>query len=256
VHLDPHLMTFFILILSGFVAAFIDSMVGGGGLITVPALLLSGLPAPMVLGTNKLAGTMGSSTSTISYLVSGKVNFSVVKYWFPLSFIGSILGAYIVHQLPSSFLRPMVVVLLIVITIYTIFKRDSGKESTYRGLTKRMMWLAALIAVIIGFYDGFFGPGTGSFLIVAFLMVGFDFVTAAGSARALNFASNLGALLMFASLHAVNYTYGLTMGVAMVLGAIAGSRFAIRRGPSVVKPLFLTVTILLIGKQVWTLFIH
>lgn len=235
----------------GFLASFIDSVVGGGGLISTPALLLTGLPLPVVLGTNKLASSMGSLTSTISFIASGKINFHLVKYLIPFSLIGAVLGSLAVQQVPSAFLKPLVIVLLIGVAIYTVFKKEWGKNSTYSGITKKKGYVSVLVAFVIGFYDGFFGPGTGSFLIFAFLSLGFDFVTAAGNAKALNFTSNVASLITFIYLGSVNFPYGLIMGAAMVAGALIGSRVAIRKGTSYIRPLFITVTIVLIGKQIW-----
>jgi uncharacterized protein len=250
-HLSLGMIIF--LFMSGFVASFVDSTVGGGGLISLPALLFAGLHPALALGTNKLAGTCSSLTSTLSYFRSGKVNVQLVKYLFPLSLVGSIAGAILVHNLPASFLRPLVIVMLILVTIYTILKKDMGTTSTYRGMTRRMVVAAAFVALLIGFYDGFFGPGTGSFLIFAFLLIGFDYVQASGNAKALNFASNAGALCTFVALHGIQYAYGAIMGAGMVAGAVAGSQMAIRKGAAYVKPIFILVTVAMIGKQLWSL---
>jgi uncharacterized membrane protein YfcA len=243
------MLTFLIVV--GFLASFVDSVVGGGGLIALPALLFAGLPPVYALGTNKLAGTMSSLTSTVSFLKSGKINFQLVKYLFPLSLIGAVLGTYTVRLIPSSFMKPMVIILLIGVTIYTLIKKDWGAISSYKGVNKKTAFLSALIAFAIGFYDGFFGPGTGSFLIFAFLMLGFDFVTAAGNAKALNFGSNIASLITFILFGTVNFRYGIPMGIAMIAGAIVGSRVAIRKGAGYIRPLFIGVTVLLIGKQLW-----
>ncbi|SEG78313.1 TSUP family transporter [Paenibacillus sp. UNC499MF] len=241
------------LVVTGFLAAFVDSVVGGGGLITVPALLFTGLPPALVLGTNKLSGTMCSLTSMTSFLLSGKIHFRLAAALFPLALVGSMLGALLVHRIPSEFLKPLVVVLLIAVTVYTLLKKNWGAASTFSGLTPRSrLWLAAG-AFVIGFYDGFFGPGTGSFLIFLFLLLGFDFVGASANSKVLNFASNIGALVTFLMLDSVNLTYGIPMGIAMIGGALVGTRFAIRKGASFVKPLFLIMTTVLIGKQLWTL---
>lgn len=152
------------LIVSGFIASFIDSVVGGGGLISLPALLLVGLPPTMALGTNKVASVMGSCTSTISFLRSGKIDIHLIKFLFPLSFIGSAFGVIIVQQIPSQFLKPLVVVMLLIVTIYTFMRKEWGDISTYQGMTKKTAYLSGFVALAIGFYDGFFGPGTGSFL--------------------------------------------------------------------------------------------
>ncbi|MBP1764314.1 MAG: hypothetical protein H6Q65_1372 [Firmicutes bacterium] len=235
----------------GFLASFVDSVVGGGGLISLPALLLTGLPPVAVLGTNKLASVCGSITSSISFLRSGKMNLGLVKYLFPLSFLGSIAGAYTVRLIPPEFLKPLVIVMLVLVAIYTVFKKDWGDKSTYQGINNRIGVLGSCAAFTLGFYDGFFGPGTGSFLIFVFLMLGFDFVVAAGNAKALNFASNLGAAITFILAGSVNYIYGISMGAAMIIGAIAGSRVAITKGAAYVRPLFISITVLLIGKQLW-----
>lgn len=249
--INPEIVVF--LLVAGFIAAFIDSVVGGGGLISLPAMMLTGLPTSVVLGTNKIASTMCSMTSTLSFLRSGKIDCSIALWLFPLSFIGSVLGAYTVRNIPSEFLKPLVVVLLIVIAVYTVFKKEWGSKSTYFGLTTKTKCLIAVTIFGIGFYDGFFGPGAGSFFIFSFLLLGFDFVVAAGNAKVMNFASNIGAVITFIYLDSVNFQYGLIMGVAMIAGAIVGSRLAIKSGVTYVRPLFIGVTSLLIGKQLWDL---
>jgi uncharacterized protein len=239
------------LLAAGFIAAFIDSVVGGGGLISVPALLMTGLPPSMVLGTNKLGGTLSSLTSTASFLFSGKIKGRFVLALFPLSFLGSALGTYSVHLVPSTFLRPLVVTMLIVVLIYTLLKKNWSGNAAPVPLTHGRMTGAALCALVLGFYDGFFGPGTGSFLLFLFLLLGFDFVGASANAKVLNFASNIASLLSFFLLKSVNLGYGLPMGAAMIFGALVGSQVAIKQGTRYVKPLFLIVTTLLIGKQLW-----
>lgn len=250
--LSPEMLAF--MIAAGFLSAFIDSVVGGGGMISLPAMMLTGLPPGVVLGSNKMASVMGSLTSTLAFMRSGKVNYHLIKYLFPLSFFGSVLGVYVVQKMPPEFLKPLVIVLLIAVTIYSVFKKDWGSESTYQGMTRKTAILSGIAAFVLGFYDGFFGPGTGSFLIFAFLMIGFDFLTAAGNARALNFASNIAAVLAFGIAGSINYYYSIPMGFGMIAGALAGSRLAITKGITYVRPLFITVTTLLIGKQLWDIF--
>lgn len=239
------------LIGAGFIASFIDSVVGGGGLISLPALLLTGLPPTIALGTNKMASVMGSCTSTLSFMRSGKIDIGIIKYLFPLSFIGSAFGVITVQQIPSQFLKPLVVIMLVAVTIYTFTKKDWGAVSTYNGMSKRTACLSGIVAFSIGFYDGFFGPGAGSFFIFAFLMIGFDFVVAAGNSKALNFASNIAAVLTFIYFGSINYYYAVPMGLSMIVGALAGSRLAIKKGAAYVRPLFLFVSVLLISKQLW-----
>ncbi|WP_379152624.1 TSUP family transporter [Paenibacillus sp. sgz5001063] len=240
-----------ILVICGFLAGVIDSVVGGGGLISIPALLAAGIPLPLLLGSNKLAGTMCSFTSTASFVRSGKINFGMVKFLIPFSLVGAVAGSLTVRQVPSEFLKPLVIVMLVVITVYTLFKKSWGDVSTYSQDSKRSLIIGMGVALVIGFYDGFFGPGAGSFLIFAFLMLGFEFVTAAGNAKVLNFASNIASLLTFAAFGSVSLYYGLLLGIPIVIGALVGSRIAIRKGSSYIRPLFITVTLILIGKQIW-----
>ncbi|HTG71326.1 MAG TPA: TSUP family transporter [Candidatus Udaeobacter sp.] len=242
-----------LVIAGGFLAAFVDSVVGGGGLVAVPVLLATGMPTTVVLGTNKLAGTMSSLTSTVSFMRSGHVDVRMVTKLFGLSLAGAVAGTLVLRSIPSDFLKPIVIVMLIAITVYTVFRKNWGSRSNFQGLTTGSSWLAALAAAGLGFYDGFFGPGTGAFLIFAFLMLGLDFVRAAGNAKVLNFGSNVASLSTFMLLGQVNYKVGIPMGIAMVFGSLLGSRVAIRKGSAYVRPLFIVVCTLLIGKQVWDL---
>ena len=239
----------------GFSSAFIDAVVGGGGLISIPALMWTGLPMLHVLGTNKAAAVMGACTSFFTFVKSGKVDLKVVRYLFPLSFLGSAVGVLIVRQIPSDFLRPLVIVLLIFVAIYSILKKDWGKDSTFRGMSKRLLVISALVSFFFGFYDGFFGPGTGSFMLFAFLLAGFDFLGAAANARALNFASNFAAAILFTYFGHVDFSYALPMGISMIIGAFFGARMAIKNGAGYVRPLFILMTTILIGKQIYDLFL-
>ena len=195
---------------------------------------------------------MGALTSVISFWRAGKIK-KAAFYLMPLSFLGSALGAYVVYLLPEQLMKNVIVVLLVAVAVYTYRRKDWGDVSAVKQLGLAALLGSVVMAFGIGFYDGFFGPGTGSFLIFGFLFLGYDFVTAAGNAKALNFASGIGALLSFTLSGSVLWTYGLLMGFAMVIGAYFGSRMAIRHGASYVKPLYLIVTTLLIGKQVYEL---
>lgn len=250
-HYDPGTMLF--LVIAAFIASFIDSTVGGGGLISTPSLLATGMPVSFALGTNKVAAMMGSFTSVVAFWRAGKVQKRVVFYLMPLSFIGSALGAYVVYLLPAEIMRNIIVVLLVAVAAYTYRRKDWGDVANIKKFGTIVLLLTAAAAFALGFYDGFFGPGTGSFLIFGFLFLGYDFVTAAGNAKALNFASGAGALVSFAISGTIYWVYGLAMGVSMVFGAIFGSRMAIKHGASYVRPLYLVVTSLLIGKQIYEL---
>ncbi len=249
------LSTLFILIAFGFFASFIDSVVGGGGLISLPALLFSGLNPATAVATNKLASTMGSLTSNIMFYRSGNINIKTGIKLFPLSVIGSILGAWTVHWINPNVLKPLMLVMLGGIAIYTILKKDWGSVSTPKKLSISHFIIFTLLIFAIGFYDGFLGPGTGSFLIFTFLLIGYDFLKAAGNAKFLNLGSNMGALLMFIYLGQVNFTFGIIMGLAQIAGGVIGSKFAIKKGTGYIRALFITVSFLLLAKNIYD-YIH
>jgi len=249
--LDINTLAF--LLFFGFMASFIDSVVGGGGLISVPALLWTGLPPVTALGTNKGAAVLGALTSFITFVRSGKVDGYLMRRLFPLSFIGSALGVLTVQLLPAAILRPLVVVMLAAVLIYSICKKDWGKENKYTGLSRKMLLLSGLVAFSLGFYDGFFGPGAGSFMLFALLMIGFDFIGAAANARTLNFASNISAVLFFGYLGQINFAYALPMGLSMIAGAYCGANMALKKGVGYVRPLFICMTTILIGKLIYDL---
>lgn len=253
--MDLDLSTVLLLALFGFVAAFIDSSVGGGGLISLPALLGLGLPPYLALGTNKLAGTISSATSSFMFIRMRKFDLKLMKYLFPVSFVGAALGAKTVLFIPQEALKIMVMVMLGIILVYTLVNKRFGQESTFQGITAASMKWGVPLTFLIGFYDGFFGPGTGSFFIFMLVLAfGYDFVIAAGNGRILNFASNLAAITVFLLEGKVMFVPGLTMGIAMLVGASLGSRMAIKTGVRFVRPLFLLVSLTLMGKMVFELF--
>lgn len=249
---DLDLWKIVFLFVAGFIASFIDSTVGGGGLISTPALLSMGLPVPYALGTNKVAASVGAATSVLSFWRAGKINPMAWKL-VVFSLVGSAIGAYVVYLLPEKLMKNIIVVLLVAVAVYTYRRKDWGDNANVKEMNIKTLLMMVAMATGIGFYDGFFGPGTGSFLIFGFLYLGFDFVTAAGNAKVLNFASGLGAMATFAASGTIIWSYGAIMAVGMILGAIVGSGLAIKKGASYVRPLYLIVTTLLIGKQVYEL---
>ncbi|MEO4052419.1 TSUP family transporter [Solibacillus sp. CAU 1738] len=249
--LDMDLLTVILLFVFGFLGAFINAIVGGGGLITLPALMFVGLPPATAIATNKLAASMGNLTSMLTFLRAGKIDFKLLGPILPLVFLGSMLGAWTVHYLSAELLKPLVLVMLIVVLIYTVFKKDFGGVAAPKVMTAKRKLLFFATLIFIAFYDGFLGPGTGSFIIFAFLLMGFDFLQASGNAKLLNFMSNIAALLMFLLLGAVNFTYGLIMGFAMIVGAFFGTHFALKRGTTYVRILFIVMTSVLIAKNIF-----
>lgn len=252
---DLDLQLLIILLLAGFIAAFIDSVVGGGGLIGLPALLFLGLSPSQSVATNKLAGMVGSLTSTITFYRSGKLDLKAGLKYFPLTFIGGLLGAYSVHLMNPELLKPLMLIMLALVLVYTIVKKDWGSVEVIQQHSKHKMIIFFTIIFLIGFYDGFLGPGTGSFLIFTFLTMGHDFLKAAGNAKLLNFGSNLAALIMFAFLGQINFAYGIPMAFAQIFGAIAGSKFAIKQGSGYVRILFIIITVVLLAKNTYDFFL-
>lgn len=232
-----------VLVALSFVAAFIDSIVGGGGVISLPALLAAGLPPHLALGTNKLAGTGASLAATVRYARAGVIVLPLALTLIPFSVAGGILGAAAILQIDARFVKGLVLAMMILMTFYVVLRKEFGARNGYAGPTRVATALAATSALLIGFYDGFLGPGTGSILLFAFLAIQrFDFVRAAGHGRVLNFASNAAALLWFALHGSIVWAVGLPMMVAMLAGAWTGSRYALKHGARWIKLLFVAVT--------------
>lgn len=228
--------TILLLTVAAFIAGFIDSIAGGGGLITIPALLLAGFPPVEALGTNKLQGLFGSGSATISYAAKGHVDLRKQLPFAALSFIGSILGALLATILPGDILRMFLPFLLVAIALYFAFKPNMNDIDRTERMTPFMLGITIVPA--IGFYDGVFGPGTGSFFMLAFVaLAGYGVLKATAHTKLLNFASNLGAFGVFALVGAISWKIGIVMGIAQFLGARLGAHLAMRNGARLIKPL-------------------
>ncbi|MBU5592713.1 TSUP family transporter [Clostridium sp. MSJ-4] len=229
---------------AGFLASFVDSIAGGGGLISVPAFFIAGFPVHYALGTNKFAATTGSFTSSLKFALSGKVNFKLIKYIIPFTFIGAVLGVKTVLLISQDFLYPLVMALILFVGIYSLFSKTIGLENKFTGITKLNLFLGILLGFVIGFYDGFFGPGTGSFLIFGLISIfKFDFTHASGNAKFLNFVSNITSLLVFALEGKINYLYGIPIAIFMIIGATLGTKAALTKGSKLIKPIFVVMSL-------------
>jgi len=245
-------LNLFIICTLGFLAATVDAIAGGGGLISLPALLMVGVPPHLALGTNKFSASMASLNSSITFARSGKVHLQLVMWQIPFALSGALLGAWAVLSISSAFLSKAVLVLILVVGIYTLLHKNLGMENRFEGLNPLNLFVGCLFALALGFYDGFFGPGTGSFLIFSFIaLYGFDFVVAAANSKVLNFTSNLASLLLFAWNGKILLFYGIPMAFFMILGSQVGTRLAIRRGPELVKPIFITMSLLVAAKLIY-----
>lgn len=249
------LLTILFLCAAGFLASAVDSIAGGGGIINLPALLAAGIPPHLALGTNKFASTFGAVTSAYTFTRSGRVHLPLLKYQIPCTFIGAVLGVQTVLQINQKHLSVLILVLILAIAVYTVLKKDFGSEDKFSGLHRQNLFFGTLFAFGLGFYDGFFGPGTGSFLIFLFIAVfGFDFTIAAGNSKMLNFVSNIASVLIFALNGKINYLIGIPIAVAMIIGARIGSKFAIRNGAKVIKPIFIAIALAITVKLLYSAF--
>lgn len=243
--------TFLFLGVACFIAAFIDAIAGGGGLITVPAYLASGLPAHIALGTNKVSSSIGTVASSLKFATSGKVNKEMVKRMIPFSFIGALMGVRTVVLIDSKYLYPIAIVLLLLVLVYTLINKKMGEKNNFTGLNKTNIRQGKIMAFVMGFYDGFFGPGTGSFIIFALIKIfKLDFTNASGNAKILNLTSNLASMLLFIYLGKVNFFYSIPIGIIMVFGATLGAKMAVSKGTSFIKPIFLVVTTIVLVKMI------
>lgn len=227
-----------------FLAGFIDSVAGGGGLIQVPALfiLMPGTEAATLLGTNKCASIWGTAAATVQYSRQVPMIWRSVLPTCVGALIFGFLGARTVAHVPSDFMRPAVLVLLVAVLIYTLWKKDFGHLHAPRLSHGEQFWVGLATGAALGFYDGFFGPGTGSFLIFAFIgLFGFSFLAASASAKVVNVITNLAALIYFVASDHVLYKVAAPMAVCNVAGSLVGSHVAIRKGSAFVRLIFIIV---------------
>jgi hypothetical protein len=239
---------------AAFGAGVIDAMAGGGGLVQLPALFAAyptTAPATL-LGTGKLAGLAGTSSAVFRYLRHVRLDWSLVLPAALAAFIAALVGAWIATLIPPDRFRAMVPVLLAVVLAYTLLHRDFGLEHRPRGAGRRGRALAAAGSGVIGLYDGFFGPGTGSFLVFLFVRgFGLDFLHASASAKVVNVAANAAAILLFGLTGEILWLLGLAMAACNVAGAQVGSHLAIRHGSGFVRWVFVAVVGTLIAKTAW-----
>ena len=247
----------FLAIASGF-AGFVDAMAGGGGLIQLPSLII-GLPnkeLPLILGTNKVPSIFGTAAAARNYFKNIKPDIPLTLTMMLPAFIGSIAGAAMAAFVPVGFFRPFIVLLLILVAIYTWKKPELGMAENLKFTHSKRLVIVALIGFLIGFYDGIFGPGTGTFLVFFLVsVIGYAFLKASGTAKLVNIATNAGAILSFQLTGHIWWQLGLLLAFANVTGAIIGSRMAIRGGSVLVRKVFLVVTFLLITRVAWDTFI-
>lgn len=231
----------------GVFVGFIDSIAGGGGLVSLPMLLAMGLPPNLAIGTNKLAAACGNIVSSVQFIRAGKTKLSLAWRMIPLALAGSAAGSAFMIYLPEDVLRPLLLVVLAVTAAVVFFKRDIGRSGASE---PAKVFSAKILAAsfAIGAYDGFAGPGAGTFMVIVFAMVGFDFVVAAGNAKILAVGTNCTSLLLFIMWDQILYEYAVVLAAGLMIGAYFGSRTAIRCGAPFIRFVMMVVTIALIGK--------
>lgn len=251
---------FFVIFFTGIFAGFVDAVAGGGGLIMIPALMIGNLPVSTAVATNKLCGTSGTFTSSLKFTLDKNVDWHACACMGIPAVFGSVVGSRSIGFLPKEWAEPLVLALLIAITLFVLSKPTFGIEAAQATATveppsrKRIAKLATS-GVVIGFHDGFFGPGAGTFLVFVLLSVGsLDFLRGTGSAKVINFMTNVTALISFLWLGLIDFPKGVVGAMGVALGSYIGATFATKKGASAIKPIFVFVTFFLIGKLLIDLF--
>ena len=241
---DLGLLILSYLFAAALLAGFIDAIAGGGGMVTIPAMLLAGIPPLQVLGTNKLQSLFGSGSASLAYARHGHVDLRTQWPMALTAALGAVLGALLATVVPAEVLKTILPFLLIGIAVYFGFKPEVGEMDRHRRLGTTAFALAFVPAV--GFYDGVFGPGAGSFLMLGFIaLAGYGVLKATAHTKFLNFGSNLGAFTVFLAHGAILWKVGLVMGAGQFLGAQLGSRYAMKKGARIIKPLLVIVSLAL-----------
>ena len=244
-------MEWIIVTLASLLAGFVDAIVGGGGLILLPALFATfpGAPPATLLGTNKAGSVWGTAMATWQYSRRVQIRWQAMLPAAAFGFAGAFAGAWSVTVMSPDFLRKLLPLVLVAVLGYTLAKKELGRHHAPR-LSGRAEWVAAsLIGVTIGFYDGFFGPGTGSFFVFLFVrLLGYDFLNASASAKLLNVSTNIAALILFSAKGHIWWHFALPLAVANVVGSVLGTHMALKHGTGFVRGIFIFVVGVLILK--------
>ncbi|MCL2309718.1 MAG: sulfite exporter TauE/SafE family protein [Proteobacteria bacterium] len=243
--------------LTGFCAGLIDAAVGGGGLVQVPGAfgILPNTPPATIFGINKFASICGTGMAVRQYLQRVRLPWALLLPAMASAFAASFGGAMVVSMVPVKWMKPVILVLLMAIAVYTFIKKDFGKVHKPKNITHRERFGAALWGGALGFYDGIFGPGTGSFLAFVFIrFFAFDFLHAAAAARVVNLMTNLAALSFFIPAGHILWHCAVPMAVCNMAGGILGARLAIRGGVRIIRILFLILMVVLISKFAYDVF--
>lgn len=238
--MELELFTYIILFGVSILAGFIDAIAGGGGIITIPALLAAGIPPHEALATNKLQGTFGSGMASLNFIRKGFISLNEVWVGICYTFLGAILGTYAVLLIDPDFLAKLILLMLLAIFLYTLFSPNMGAIDKRALISKNLFFL--IFGLAIGFYDGFFGPGTGSFWTIAFVgLMGFNLKKATAQTKVMNFTSNIVSLGVFILNGHLLFLIGFLMGFGQIIGAYIGSNMVIKKEVKFIRTLFLVM---------------
>lgn len=232
-----------VLFIIAIVAGLIDAIAGGGGLITIPAMLILGVPPIITLGTNRMQAVIGELTACVSFSRYGAMKFECLIVGIAATSLGALIGTYAVNLLSGKSLDILIPIMMVGITIYSIFSKNLKRKVSTEPLITTQFFMI-LCGLLVGFYNGFFGPGTGSIWMICFiLLLGYSIKQASIATKPLNLAGNFVSLLFFVSLGKVDFVLGAVMGGGQILGSIIGSHLVIVKGNSIVRPVFIFVTL-------------
>lgn len=254
---DISTLTLIFILVAAFSAGFVDAIAGGGGLIQLPALLISfpDREVAEVAGTNKLGSIFGTSAAALNYRRNIKTDPKLLLAMVLPAFIGSGSGSLLATKISTEQLKVAIVVMLVAVFAYTLARPDLGKVEVVKGAAKRQRTVGAIAGLTIGFYDGFIGPGTGTLLMIGLVAaLGFAFIGASAIAKVVNVATNFASILVFGISGSIMWVVGLAVGICNLAGGIIGSRVAIRRGSDFVRKFYLVVTFALIVRVLFDLF--
>ncbi len=252
-------MTLLFLCFAAFAAGFVDAVVGGGGLIQIPAalVLLPGFPVATVIGTTKIPSFCGTSLAASQYARKVKLDYKRILLMILIASPMAFLGSHILTLVSNAFMKPLLLVILIGVAIYTYAKKNFGAHTEQEHTEMEHLLYAIGISLVFGFYDGFVGPGSGSFLILAFItLLGFDFLRASATAKFVNLSTNIGSIVLFALSGRILYQFALPMAACNAAGGVLGARLAILRGNKFIRIFFLSIVMVMIVRFAYDIFFH
>jgi uncharacterized membrane protein YfcA len=239
-------ITLILLCVAAFSAGFVDAIVGGGGLIQTPAalVLLPDLPVSTVIGSIKIPSFSGTFFAARQYLKRVTLNWKLTFLMCLTAFIAAFAGSQLLTIVSNRYMKPVIFIVLILVAIYTYTKKDFGQQVHKKHSSKNILWLSLLISLVIGFYDGFIGPGAGSFLVLAFIAIlGFDFLQASANAKIVNLSTNLGSIVLFLLKGSILWTVAIPMAISNAIGGMIGASLALKKGNQFIRIFFLVIVI-------------